>query len=84
MRERVRRSGAAVNRVGGKLSYRTMGLVVGFLGLVVGVAAIRIVQGDGPWSRYFAAAIFGVAAVGCYFLTRFCFSADRRLTDLDA
>jgi hypothetical protein len=84
VRERVRRTGEAVDRVGGKLYYRTMGFVAGLLGLVSGLAAIRIVQGDGPSSRFLAAAIFGVAAVGCYFLTRYCFSPDRRLTDLDA
>ena len=73
-----------IDRVGGKLVYRAIGVIVTGMTAAAGFASWRLlVSADGTGGDRIAGAVFGVCAVLLGWLAVWCFSPKRRLSDLE-
>lgn len=68
-----------VDRVGGKIVYRLIGCVTGLMTLVTLYAAWSGFSGGSVIGAFFMLAV----ALALGWLTRWCWSSDRRLADMD-
>ena len=79
MREKIARAGAAVNRTGGRLFFGSAGILTGIAAASGAWLAWQALSEGELAGGVLAAAFALMMAV----FTRYCWSPDRRLTDID-